>query len=150
MAIPIWPSVGLQTWGNTESPWGTYTATGTVTSASVTLAAGWWEVFTGAHNLVLGIVNSGTTTVTMVPVSGAGVVEVIDAVDLGGVQGAVVGCRDLPVGQEGRYRAGPGEHDLLPVDGVDDLLVNRPPGARHAGSGVRRRGPFVQDAKGPL
>lgn len=74
MAIPIWPSIGLVAWGNVDSPWGSYTATGTVTGATLTLAAGWWAVFTGAHNTCQGVVSSGTTTATMVAASGAGIV----------------------------------------------------------------------------
>lgn len=72
MAVPIIPDAGLVTFGTTDSVFGSYTATGTVTSATVTLAPGWWGVLTGAHNTAQYVVNSGTTTVTAVAASGFG------------------------------------------------------------------------------
>lgn len=72
--IPIVPSAGLVNWGTTDSIYGSYTATGTVTGATVTLGPGWWAVFTGAHNTVQGVVTSGTTTATFVGASSSGIV----------------------------------------------------------------------------
>lgn len=74
MGIAIWPSEGAIGWGTQGSPFGSYTATGTVTGAAVTLGAGWWAVFTGAHNTVIGNYNPGTSTATFIAASGNGIV----------------------------------------------------------------------------
>ena len=73
MGIPIWPSAGLVAFGTENSPWGTYFTTGTVTSAVVTLAAGWWWVLTGAHNVVT-FKPDATNAVTVLAVSSRGIV----------------------------------------------------------------------------
>lgn len=61
-------------WGEESSPYGSYTATGTVTGAAVTLGAGWWFVATGAHNNVIHSYNPGTASVTAIGTSSAGMV----------------------------------------------------------------------------
>jgi len=71
MGIPIWPSAGVVAWGSENSPYGTYFTTGTVTSAAVTLAAGWWWVLTGAHNTVQAKPDA-TNAVTILAVSSRG------------------------------------------------------------------------------
>lgn len=73
MGIPIWPT-SPGNWGGSTSPMGSYSATGTVTGAVVTLGVGWWKVWTGAHNTVTEVAVSGTTTVTSIPASSQGVV----------------------------------------------------------------------------
>jgi hypothetical protein len=62
------------TWGSEASPWGSYTATGTVTAGAVTLGAGWWFVICGAHNTVQQIYNPGTASASAIAASGAGMV----------------------------------------------------------------------------
>lgn len=69
MVVPMFPSPPGN-WGGETSPWGSYSATGTVTSAAVTLGAvGWYQVVTGAHNTVQAIPVVGTTTITLCPAS---------------------------------------------------------------------------------
>lgn len=64
MGVPIVPSAGAVAWGSEASIWGAPLTSGTVTSAVVTLAPGWWLVKTGAHNTVVGVASAGTTTFT--------------------------------------------------------------------------------------
>lgn len=71
MGVPIVPGVSA-TFGSEASVFGSYTATGTVTSATLTLAPGWWGVLTGAHNTAQYVPSGGTTTVTAVAASGFG------------------------------------------------------------------------------
>lgn len=62
-------------WGGEASPYGSYTTTGTVTGAAVTLSPpGWYWIKTGAHNTVQSTAVSGTTTVTLLPASTTGTV----------------------------------------------------------------------------
>ena len=73
MSIPIWPT-SPGNWGGGTSPFGSYSATGTTLSTTVTLGTGWWFVINGAHNTVQVVPVSGTTTATAVAASAAGFV----------------------------------------------------------------------------